>query len=84
MAGKFLEGEQLPFRTAADRRKLVGKFIRYLRRGDIDRSGRGYFFPRSGWVEYAKGRFLMMDNTDVQVSELVEVVDGGTDKGEPT
>lgn len=73
-AGRYLDGPIVPFRTAADRKALVGKTIRYLRRSDIDRSGRGYFFPRVGKVVEAKGVRLVFDNwNSVERGDLVEV-----------
>ena len=74
--GKHLDGTTLPFQTAADRKALVGKTIRYLRLCDIDRSGRGYIFPRVNTVVEAKGIYLIMDNGDAAGrSELVEIVE---------
>jgi hypothetical protein len=73
-----LTGNHVAFRTAADRRALVGRYIMFLRHCDIDRTGRGMFFPRTGIVQSAGGRFLNMDNgTSLAASDLVEVVDLG-------
>jgi hypothetical protein len=73
--GRHLEGTDLPFRTAAERKALVGKAIRYLRHCDIDRSGRGYIFPRYGVVVGAYRTNLEMDNgTTVSRADLVELV----------
>lgn len=70
----LLEGETLlPLRAKAAR-GLIGKRVRYLRRQDIDRSGRGYFFPRSGLVESVLGRNIEIDGDYVHFSELVEMV----------
>lgn len=71
----LLEGEQAPFRTAENRRALVGKAIRYLRDCDIDKSGRGYFFPRFDIVAEARGRQLIFENgNSVSARDLREVV----------
>lgn len=59
--GIYLENT-VPFQLIEDRKKLVGKFIRYLRECDIDRSGRGMYFPRIGLVKDAKGVNLIMDD----------------------
>jgi hypothetical protein len=73
-----LIGEPAPFRTVADRRKLVGHAIQYLRRVDIDTSGRGFFFPRSGIVRDVSGKNMFLDNGCVLYSsDLVELVDLG-------
>ena len=83
---RFLEGEQAPFRTAAERKRLVGKVIRYLRSCDIDRSGRGYFFPRVDIVVSAAGLNLFLENgSTIHRGELREVVvlrDAEGEKGE--
>jgi hypothetical protein len=72
--GRYLEGEVVEFRTAADRRKLVGHAIRFVRSCDIDKSGRGYVFPRVAFIEGAKGSQLLFDNGDsVHVGDLREV-----------
>lgn len=70
-----LEGTLARFRSASERRMLVGKTIKYLRHCDIDKSGRGYFFPRVDVVIEAKGRDLIFENgSSASVSDLVEVV----------
>ena len=81
--GYYLEGPAVPFKTAAQRRALVGKTIRYLRRCDIDQSGRGYFFPRVDTVVDAKGLYLFLENgSTLSRGDLVEVeiirAQGGT------
>jgi hypothetical protein len=71
---RYLDGPRVPFQTAADRKALVGKTIRYLRPCDIDRSGRGYFFPRVATVVEAKGVQLIFENGDsVARGDLAEV-----------
>lgn len=73
-----LAGEQAPFRTVADRRKLIGHAITYLRKADIDRSGRGLFFPRFAVVRDVQGKNFFLDNGEVLwASDLVELVDLG-------
>lgn len=57
-----LEGIQVGPLTAAKVKKLIGKKVKYLRECDIDRSGRGYFFPRTGIVLGSYGRNLEMDH----------------------
>ena len=74
MKCRYLDGDAVPFRTAAQRKALVGKRIEYLRSCDIDCSGRGYFFPRIGIVESASGVALYLENgSDVHRSDLVEL-----------
>lgn len=67
-------GTPAPFRTVADRKALVGKAIAYLRPCDIDKSGRGYFFPQFGIVAAAPGRELELDNgRSLMRGEIVEL-----------
>ena len=74
----LLTGEPARFRTAADRRKLVGHAIRYLRHVDIDRSGRGLFFPRTAIVTEVSGKNMFLDNGGVlYASDVAEMVDLG-------
>ena len=69
---QYLEGPLQPFQTIDDRRKLVGRAIRYIRDRDIDRSGRG--IPQTGIVLYAEGVYLILDrNRWVSRNDLVEV-----------
>lgn len=73
--GRYLEGKTVPFRTAADRKALVGKRIQYVRNGDIDTSGRGYVFPRYARVTDTQGKNLFLSDGDaLWASDLVEVV----------
>ena len=68
------EGTPAPFKKYADRVALLGKTVVYLRDVDIDKSGRGMFFPRHGVVEAARKYAIEMDNgTWAQVSEIVEL-----------
>lgn len=70
----LLEGTSLlPLRAKAAR-ALVGKRVCYLRRRDIDRSGRGYYFPRSGFVDSVLGRNIEIDGNYVYFGDLVEMV----------
>lgn len=87
----FFDGEEnIAPRTAADARKLIGKKVKYLRDEDIDRTGRGYFFPRVGIVAGVHGRQIAMDyleNYCVDLSSLREMTllppDPESQPGEP-
>jgi len=76
---KFLHGENVAPLNAAKARQLKGHRIEYLRRGDIDWSGRGYFFPRFGLVIGYMERNLEIDDPHNYYSfgSFVEVVDKG-------
>jgi hypothetical protein len=72
---RYLEGEQAPFKMKADRDRLVGCKIQYLRHRDIDRTGRGYFFPQVGHIAKSSGLNLFFDNGDsLYRSEIAELV----------
>ena len=72
-----LEGVNITPGTSAAAKALVGKRITYLRRSDIDRSGRGYYFPRGGTVVAAKGRNIAIDDewSWFPLSDFVEMVE---------
>lgn len=74
----YFEGEEnIAPRTAAEARKLIGKKVKYLRDSDIDRTGRGYFFPRVGIVAGVYDRQIAMDQPEnycVHLSSLREMI----------
>ena len=78
---KYLKGENIAPRNVADARRLIGKRVRYLKKGDIDRSGRGYFFPKTGIVTAVHGRNIEFDGSEVSkgcgvfewLADIVEV-----------
>lgn len=53
---------------------LIGKYVRYLCTRDIDRSGRGYIFPQSGYVDGSRGRALSIDGHLLSFRDIVELV----------
>ncbi len=73
MENMRLGGESIVPRYASEAKKLIGKRVEYLRQSDIDKSGRGYYFPRVGRVESATGRNIEIDGDWVSLSELVEM-----------
>lgn len=77
MSGNCLDGVNLAPLNAKKAKALIGKRITYLRRSDIDRSGRGYFFPQKGVVTAVEGKNIAIDDPNNFVclyTELVEVV----------
>ena len=72
--GEYFDGDPVQVRTKKDRERLVGKVVRYVRSIDIDRSGRGFFFPRWGIVTGAHGRELILENGYLNASDVVEIV----------
>lgn len=74
MNNLLTKGKPVPFKKLADRRALVGKRVIYLRDVDIDKSGRGYFFPRYDTVAAAYKYGIEMSNgTWIKVGDLKEV-----------
>lgn len=71
---QYLEGENVRPHTATEARKLIGKQVEFLRGRDIDRSGRGYFWPRKGTVTEAIGRNIEIGGNWESLASLVEVV----------
>lgn len=71
----ILEGaKNLAPNCVADARKLIGKRVKYLLRANIDRSGRGYFFPRYGTVEGVQRRNLIIDGDYKAFSDICELI----------
>jgi len=70
----YLEGENNAPRNAADAKRLIGLKVIYLRDTDIDRSGRGYFFPRTGVVCGTHGKELAIDDAYNFVGKIKELV----------
>jgi hypothetical protein len=61
-------------KTADEVRKLIGKKIRYLRTEDVDNSGRGYLFPKSGTVEDVNGKNVSIDGSWVYYPSILEYI----------
>lgn len=74
-ACRYLEGENIAPTTAAEARKLIGKRVEYLLTRDIDRSGRGYYFPKVGTIAGVHGREVAMDHPENYIVHLDRLVD---------
>jgi hypothetical protein len=76
---KYLQGKNLVPLTAAKVKALVGHKIEYLQFFDIDRSGRGYFFPKTGIVlgSYRKHIEINIQNNFMDFGSFAEIVDRG-------
>lgn len=59
--------------TVSEARALIGKRVEYLRSLDVDRSGRGYIFPRRGTVDDARGRNISIDGEWDALTSFVEM-----------
>lgn len=55
-------------------KNYIGRSIRYLPERDIDKSGRGYFFPRIGTIQEKIGRRIMISGNDYSKSSIREIV----------
>ena len=56
-------------------RDNIGKRIVYLRNQDIDKSGRGYFFPRHNVIHGYAARQILLDDglNSVMIRDIVEI-----------
>ena len=72
---RYFEGENIKPRYASDARLLIGKRVKWLRSSDIDKSGRGYYFPRYGTVDDVHGRNVSIDGCWYAFSGFVEMVE---------
>ena len=71
----YLDGENIKPTTNAEAKKLIGKRVEYLRNCDIDRSGRGYIFPRTGTIVEVVGKNIDIDGNMIHLSNIVEMVE---------
>jgi hypothetical protein len=70
----YLDGEQL---NKSELKNYVGRRCQYLLKRDIDKTGRGYFFPRSGVITFANKRQVDFDDRQEFhsiLSDLREIV----------
>lgn len=72
---RYLEGANIAPRSAAEARKLLGLRVTYLQKVDIDRSGRGLFFPRTGTIAAVSGKNVAIDTPDNFVIYLPDLVE---------
>lgn len=73
MTNKLLGGKCIVPMYAGEAKKLIGKRVQYLQKRDIDQSGRGYFFPRTGDVVQAIGRNIEIGGSWISLADLVEM-----------
>lgn len=72
----YLKGENVASKASKDFSLLVGKRVEYLLKSDIDRSGRGYFFPRTGEILGAYKKNIEIDYpcNYVYIPDIVEMI----------
>lgn len=76
MINSRIGGTDIRPKNAKEARKLIGKIVEFLRREDIDRSGRGYYFPRRGKIVEVLGRNIAIDspgNFIIHLNDLIEM-----------
>lgn len=69
----YLNGIQLK-KTTLILRENIGEKVQYLTSSNIDKSGRGYFFPRQGIITEVKGRNVFIDDKPIWIPDIVEIV----------
>lgn len=76
MMVKRLKGDDVTPRTSEEAKKLIGKRVMYLRGVDIDKSGRGYFFPKYNVVTDVVRRQIIFEDFDsAYIRDIVEMVE---------
>lgn len=71
---RYLTGANVKPSGVVAARSLIGCKVQYLRKQDIDRSGRGYLFPQSGSVSEAFRRTIVIGGEYIYLSDIVELV----------
>lgn len=70
----YLEGEHIQINRKSIL-GILGKDIKYLLNKDIDKSGRGYFFPRIGIIEEVyRNNVFFDDGTNTHINDLKEII----------
>lgn len=72
-SNKYLEGENIAPVSGKQARALLGRTVRYLRDSDIDRSGRGYYFPKTGAITGIHRGHIEIDGDWISMSRIVEM-----------
>jgi hypothetical protein len=71
--GYFFEKDGLYFpKIMKEVSLLIGKRIEYVRKCDIDHSGRGYYFPQKGRVQEVKGKNVRISDDWNTFDNIVE------------
>ena len=70
----YLDGENIKPASNSEAKGMIGISVVFLRSCDIDKSGRGYFFPRRGVIEGVSGQNIIINGDYISLSDLMEVV----------
>lgn len=66
-------GVPITDRSTSNMRACIGQKVEYLRSRDIDKSGRGYFFPHIGVITEVLRRQVSISGEWMRISEIVEI-----------
>lgn len=70
----ILRGIPITDRSTKNFRACIWQYVEYLRHCDIDRSGRGYYFPREGTIEQVKSRQVCISGSWLMIRDICEIV----------
>lgn len=71
----MLDGVDVKPKTTKDAKLLIGKRVQYLRNCDVDRTGRGLFFPRYNTIKNVSGRNLILEDEDsLYFNDIIEMI----------
>ncbi len=70
----YLTGVHITDRSTKNFRACIGSKVQYLRNWDIDKSGRGYFFPREGTIEQVANRQVCISGSWLMIRDIAEIV----------
>jgi len=74
MQNRYLDGENIRPKNKDETLKLVGKKVKFIRDFDIDKSGRGYVFPRVAFITGYAERCIEFDkSTYERISSIIEM-----------
>lgn len=72
MSGRYFDNGKTMGVDPIRAREMIGKKIRYLTTSDIDKSGRGYFFPRVGTISDFYRNQVCIDGNYIYISNIIE------------
>jgi len=71
----YLDGKNIKPNNNKKAKVLIGKKVKYLCSIDIDKSGRGYFFPRINTIADVVGRQIIFENYDsIYIRDIKEMI----------
>jgi len=71
----YLNGINIKPNNNKEAKLLIGKKVEYLCNVDIDKTGRGYFFPRINTIADVVGRQIIFENYDsIYIRDIKEMI----------